>query len=144
MTKDEKRTKVEAIYKEQLSYIKKSLAVAKLPEPKRPSTSMKRAFRVMAYTIHVRQLEVQKQMIIATPTGINFECGGVAIVGEKEKEQIINKDGKAINFIPPNTQTLSGESQKQACNLCDVSGSASKIDTTALENALKGIKIKKH
>ena len=120
MTKDEKRDKVEAIYKEQLSYFKKTLAAAKLPEPKRPITSIKRAFRVTAYAIHVRQLEVQKQMIIATPTDVNFECGGVAIVGEKEPEQIINKGGKSINFITPNTQILSSEPQKQACNLCGV------------------------
>lgn len=68
MTIDKKKKKIAEISKEQLSYIEKIVAVGKLPEPKRPSTKTKRAFRVIAYAIKLRQLATQKQKVRATPT----------------------------------------------------------------------------
>lgn len=144
MTKDNKRQKVEEIYKEQLSYLKKSVAVAKLPEPKRPSTSFKRAFRVLAYAMKVSQLEMQKRMVIATPINEGLVSGGVAIIGEPDKEMVINRDGKVFNFSHPNKHIVSSEAQKQACNLCNVSGSASKVDTEKLIETIRNIKPKKN
>jgi len=79
MTKSEKKEKVLEIYKEQKKYLKKFFAIIKLPEPKRPSTKTKRAFRAVWYALHVRLLEAQKQIIISQPTAPNFESGGEVI-----------------------------------------------------------------
>jgi hypothetical protein len=48
MNKIDKLNKINELKQQQLKLMEKSIKIAMLPEPKRPSTSIKRAFRVLA------------------------------------------------------------------------------------------------
>ena len=78
----EKQKAIQEIQNEQLLYLKKALSIAKLPEAKRSSTSINRAFKVVSCAIKVRELEIQKNII--SSTSILDECmsGRTAIIGE--------------------------------------------------------------
>ena len=64
MNKEEKHSKIKELFNEQKRLVKKAVAVAKLPEAKRPITAIKRAQKVVMLMIYARKLEVQKQMLI--------------------------------------------------------------------------------
>lgn len=101
MNKDEKKIKVMDIYDEQLLYMRKTIAVCKLPEPKRPSTKMKRAFRVVAYAMKIKQLELQKQIVISQPILEGYVGGGNAIFGDLGQEIITDRNGKLYSLVKP-------------------------------------------
>lgn len=143
MNKDEKHSKIKELFNEQKRLVKKAVAVAKLPEPKRQITVIKRAQKVLMLMINARQIEVQKQMLITTPITEGFVSGGMIIAEPQEREVVINKKGEVINFIHPITFRSLNEAQKPACNLCDVSNSALEFDLKDLKETLKNQTIKK-
>ena len=98
MAREDKIQAIEEIQKEQLSYLKKSLAVAKLPRAKMPETAIKRACIVLFYTLHIRNLEIRKRTLIAMPLLDKFANGGVftGIGIEHGDEMVINKKSEKI------------------------------------------------
>jgi len=50
--KEEKQRAIDELTKEQVKWLKKSSAIAKLPQPKRASTAIKRACKVVGYAIN--------------------------------------------------------------------------------------------
>lgn len=143
MNKEEKYSKIKEIYNEQKRLVKKAVAVAKLPEAKRPITTIKRAQKVVMLMINARQLEVQKQTLIAIPITEGFVSGGMIIAEPQGNEIIKTKDGKVINFIPPIKFRDVNEAQKPACNLCSVSNSALEFDLKDSKETLKTLNNKK-
>jgi hypothetical protein len=95
MTREEKAIKVAELYSEQLGCLKKSIDISLLPAAIRPSTSIRRAFRIAGLMLRAKQLEDQRQAIIAQP---NFEKGGLAVVGETGDEPILLKDAM-VKFL---------------------------------------------
>jgi hypothetical protein len=93
----------------QLSLIKQVAKMSALPA-KRPAATLRRVGKLLAIDLQIRQLEMQKQMIIAQPIP-NYIKGGmssnsIAIVGEAGPELIITPNG-SINvptaYQHPNT-----------------------------------------
>lgn len=81
----QKKKEIQKIEKRQFTLIMKAANIAGAPY-KRPATFTKRMIKVVAITMHVRALEMQKQMIMAQPVP-TFVPGGiipdaVEIVGE--------------------------------------------------------------
>lgn len=62
-----KKERIKEIFKEQLFYYNKLAALSKLQAPKRNSTNLKRSARAFIYAIHMRNLEVEKRIVIAAP-----------------------------------------------------------------------------
>ena len=89
MTKEEKILMVQEIINKQLGYAKKIKSIVKLATPKRLSTAIKRASKSIDYAIMIKMLEMQKNVIIATPINPKFKSGGTEIVCEHSKEEII-------------------------------------------------------
>lgn len=143
MDKEEKLQKIKSIHDEQKQYVRKSIAVAKLPEAKRAITSIKRAQKVVGYVLHIRSLEMQKQMIIATPVNVGFVGGGMIVAEPQEREVVVDKNGKIFNFIHPITFKPMTEAPKQAWNLCNVSNSALEFELKDLKETLKQLKLKR-
>jgi len=99
MTKDEKSVKVDELSKQQLCLVRKSIALSKKPLPRRNLYIIRRAATIVSISIRVRQLEMQKHIIMATPTP-KFPIGaykyeGVAILGSGPSE-IILKNQRVI------------------------------------------------
>lgn len=91
----QKKKEIEKIHRRQFRLIVRAAKIAGAPY-KRPATFTKRMIKVIAITMQVRSLEIQKQMIIAQPIpkGSGFLPGGPAIVGETGPELIITNNGK--------------------------------------------------
>jgi hypothetical protein len=93
----QKRKELERLCKQQIRLITKALKIAAKP-CKRQSTALRRIGQSLAIGFQVRMIEAQKQMIMAQPIP-NYVPGGVvpggiAIVGESDrKEIIITPDG---------------------------------------------------
>ena len=102
--KEEKQKAIDDLTKEQVKLLKKSLAIAKLPQPKKASTVINRAFRVVGYALLVHALHTQKMIIRSKPikpTGINL---GNAMLCEHDEEFIKDfKDGKLVKLKKTNT-----------------------------------------
>ena len=82
-------------------YFKKINKINGLPKPKRKSTYLKRAFRVVSYCLEIRWLITQKMIISSQP--IPKSKKGCAIVGEsKEPELIINSNQKITSIAKLN------------------------------------------
>lgn len=68
MTLQEKKEAIEKLKAQQLELLDKSVKVAKLPTPKRFSTVIRRAGKVVSYCVHYAYLKTKLQALIATPT----------------------------------------------------------------------------
>lgn len=93
MTKDQKIKEIKKLTRQQLSLMKKSIKIAGKPTPKRWQTSFDRACKIVAIAFQIRSLELQKSLVISTPTN-KFKFGavmpkGIAIVGDSDKKEII-------------------------------------------------------
>ena len=69
-----KRDLIKSHEKNQIILIKKLAKIAKLDEPKRMSTTFKRAAKMIVYALSIRQIEIHKQMIQSQPIP-NFKKG---------------------------------------------------------------------
>jgi hypothetical protein len=102
----QKKKEILKIAKQQVRLIKKAAALVSKPS-KRINVNLRRIGKMMAITMQIRALEMQKQMIIAQPApkpAPNLLPGGVmpegpAVVGEGDrKEVIITSSGNV--FVP--------------------------------------------
>lgn len=98
MTKKEKQNEIKRLYSEQKKLYKKVVSIMKLPTPKREVTSIKRAQKSFKYLFIIRQLEIQKQIIISKPC---FVSGGLVTIGEKSNEIITDRNGNIISNVKP-------------------------------------------
>lgn len=90
MDKIDKLNKINELKQQQLKLMEKSIKIATLPEPKLPSTSIKRAFRVMALAWECRMIQEQIKHITWQPIAPDFEKGGIIMEGKAHsKEEII-------------------------------------------------------
>lgn len=92
----QKRKEIEKLAKQQVKLITKAAAMVSKPS-KYYKVNLRRLGKMLAITIQVRAIEMQKQMIIAQPIP-NYVPGGVvpsgtAIVGEDGPELIISPNG---------------------------------------------------
>jgi hypothetical protein len=94
--KKQKERELKKLMRKQLSLIKKVAKISIVPA-KRPSTTLCRVGKLLAIGLQIRQLEMQKQMIIAQPIPNYIKGGvsssGIAIVGEAGLELIITPNG---------------------------------------------------
>lgn len=96
----QKKKEIQKITKQQVRLITKAAAMVAKPS-KYYKVNLRRIGKMLAITMQVRALEMQKQMIIAQPLPRPIPSfipggivpGGVAIVGEGGKEIIITKTG---------------------------------------------------
>jgi len=82
------QSKIEEIKKlrdQQIVLCKKGLRIAKYPTPKRPSTAIRRAFRVLGIAMHCAVIQNQKRTIAAQ---VPFKEGGIIV------EPNMNHDNK--------------------------------------------------
>lgn len=108
MTRDEqiaeKKRILQELQKEQMKCISEATKIMNLPKPKRESTYTKRMFRVLVWSIKTRSIEVQKQIIKATPIAASeHKGGGLAILGEGGSEELIIKTMELKRKHPKNT-----------------------------------------
>lgn len=91
MDKIDKLNKINELKQQQLKLMEKSIKIATLPTPKRPSTSIKRAFRVLALAWECKMIQEQIKLITWQPIPPpNLEKGGIIIEGKAHgKEEII-------------------------------------------------------
>jgi len=85
--RENKRAEVKCLFDEQMTYMKKIAAIAKLKTPKRANTVIKRAMKAVVYALHIRNLEIQKRLVIAIPIAPE-NLKGCAIVGGMNREII--------------------------------------------------------
>lgn len=87
-----KKEEIEKISKEQLKLSKEFKTIAKRPVAKRLETQIERCFKLTRLAILIKQLEIQKHLVIAQPFP-KFPKGAPsarpAIVGDSGKEEII-------------------------------------------------------
>ena len=90
----QKKKELIKIAKLQSRLIIKAAKIATLP-CKRNDTLMRRMCKVLAISMQVRALDIQKQIIASQPIPKEpgFPKGGSAIIGETGPEQIISADG---------------------------------------------------
>jgi len=74
MDKETKLNTIAELKKQQLRLLEKSTKIATLPQPKRPSTSIKRAFKIMSIAVECKVIQERIKMIAQQPS---FEKGGV-------------------------------------------------------------------
>lgn len=89
----QKNEEIEKISKEQLRLIKKFKAIARRPVAKRIETQIERCFKLARLSIIIKQLEIQKYLIVSQPFP-KFPKGSPpvadrAIVGDSGKPEII-------------------------------------------------------
>lgn len=75
MNKEEKLKAIEDINEKQKKIINKSISIAKMKPAKRVQTSIVRAMKVVALSIELKNLEVQKRIILSQPIPKYFEGG---------------------------------------------------------------------
>jgi hypothetical protein len=95
-----KRKEIKKIAKHQVRLIKKAVALIAKPS-KRMDVNLRRIGKMLAFAMHIRALEMQKQMIIAQPIP-NYVPGGIApgslaIVGEGERKELIITPNGFVN-----------------------------------------------
>jgi len=90
----QKKKELLKIAKQQMRLITKAAAMIAKPS-KYQAVNMRRLSKMIAMTMQVRALEMQKQMIIAQsiPKINGFLPGGPAIIGESGRELIITNNG---------------------------------------------------
>ena len=91
MDKIDKLKKIGELKQQQLKLIEKSVKIMTLPEGKRPSTAIKRAFRVVALAWECRMIQEQIKMITWQPIPPpNLEKRGIIMEGNAHgKHEII-------------------------------------------------------
>lgn len=96
MNKEEKIKAITDINEQQKKLLKKSISIAKMKPAKRWKTSAVRAMKVVALTIQVKNLEVQKRIVLSQPIP-KFPKGGlhtgVASIQKTGEEIILNNPG---------------------------------------------------
>jgi hypothetical protein len=114
-----KKKEMIKIAKLQAKLIIKAAKIATLPY-KRPVTLMRRMCKVLAISMQVRSLDIQKHIIAShpIPKEPGFPKGGSAIVGESGPEQIITPNG---TFEIPTNQHPNSH-QQPACPIRPVPG----------------------
>jgi hypothetical protein len=96
MDKESKLNAIAEIKKQQIDLIKKATKIAALPQPKRNSTAINRAFRVLGIMLECKVLQERIKIIAQQPMPPNKFSPGSDIVGEHGPEKIIlpNKTNK--------------------------------------------------
>lgn len=93
MTKAQKIKQIKKLTKQQISLMRQTDRIAKLPPAKGFVEIYRRACKTVAIFLQIRALEMQKNLIISTPTK-KFKSGGrvhkgPAIVSDSEKKELI-------------------------------------------------------
>lgn len=89
----QKKDEIKKVSDEQLKLSKKFKEIAKRPVAKKIETNIDRCFKLNRLAIIIKQLEMQKHLIISQPFPKFPEGGkvpsGPAIIGDSGKEEII-------------------------------------------------------
>ncbi len=99
MDLEEKRAELEKLKKERSRIMKKIIALAKLSPPKRTSTAIKRAGKVVWLACQIRVLEQQAYLIMSQP--IPRHGKGMVIAGEGKMESVITSKDKVYEIPKP-------------------------------------------
>jgi len=96
MDKETKLNLISELKQKQLKILEKSAKIAMLPNPKRPSTSIKRAFKVMAMAYECKIIQERIKMIIHQPSFDNIGIFGGTEHGDGE--MILTSDDRVIKI----------------------------------------------
>jgi len=81
---------VSKLFKRQEDLIKKIIKLNKLPKTDKYKIITNRVYKIINYAILIRQIEVQKQIIISQPLP-RFEKGSVEVGNNNREEIVLNK-----------------------------------------------------
>lgn len=94
----EKRKAILEIETQQKELLQKCIKIASLKPAKRFTTSFSRASKVLAYSLQVKSLQIQK-INIASQVNIDFHQGGV-IIDKTENVHVNDKEFKLVLNSP--------------------------------------------